>query len=89
MPHSKQRWHISIKEEIMSEIIIRHAESEDIQGIQEIYTGEKAYSETLHVPYISKQAVVARMENLPNGVYLMFRSGFRNTFSYNFHLNNQ
>lgn len=53
----------------MSEIKIRHSDSNDIQAIRDIYSGNVAYSGTLQLPFPSLAAWESRLGNLPQGVY--------------------
>ena len=53
----------------MSEVKIRHSDSNDIQAIRDIYSGELAYSGTLQLPFPSVALWESRLGDLPKGVY--------------------
>ena len=53
----------------MQEIAIRHSKETDIDSIQKIYEGPKAYSGTLQLPFPSVEKWKKRLSDLPQGLH--------------------
>jgi putative acetyltransferase len=53
----------------MAEITIRLAETEDWEDIAEMMPGETVYSQTLQLPYVSRDAVREHLENIASDHY--------------------
>jgi putative acetyltransferase len=53
------------------DILIRHAELDDLPAIHEIYSCPKAFSGTLQLPYPSLELWRKRLSNIPDGTYYL------------------
>ncbi len=57
------------REYVMENVIIRHSEQADIDGVKAIYESEVAYGGTLQLPFPSLERWASRLSNLPQGCY--------------------
>ncbi|WED28587.1 GNAT family N-acetyltransferase [Vibrio sp. DW001] len=51
------------------EIIVRHSEAKDAQGITQVYQCENAYSNTLQLPFPDGAVWESRIANKPDNIY--------------------
>lgn len=55
----------------MSDIVIRHAETDDAAALQRLYSQPETYNDTLQLPFPSLQRWQERLKNTPDGQHMM------------------